>query len=230
MNSLAQTAIENYREILLHVFDIDIADRMNLILQPLGFGTALDPMEFLKRNRFKSKQSAAVTAMIERMNCAVESLEQQGIDTGSFMTVFRVRLESVKKVQNADFIVAVGGDANEPDAKLVKHRFDPNDPNWMREKELVALVTEIHGIPFTTYVFRALVWKYNLRTNERYCWESRERVLTKYSRETISFCQRCSKVELAQAIREYKQQLKSVRTGNKSKQMGARVRSTKELP
>lgn len=204
INSLAQTCIEDYREIVLHVFDVDIADRMKLILHPLGFGASLDPMEFLKSNKYTNKKSGAVTKMIGLMNNAVESLERDGIDTGSFMTVFSVRLESVKKVKNADFVVPVGDDGSAEAVRVVHRPFDPNDPNWMREKELLKLVTDLHGVPLTTFVFRALVWKFAIRPNRRFCWESQEGVLTKYSRELVSFLHRLSKSEIEQALQDYK--------------------------
>lgn len=211
INAFAQTSLLNYREILLHVFGTDIAKRVSLALRPLSFGIDLDPIAYIRRARADSKISASTASIIYAINEAVESLEEGGIDTACFLTVYKVHFESVKKISRADLVVGVDNERSGGDALMVHRRFDPNDPNWVREKDILAEITDLHGIPFNQHTCRALIWKLDIKSKPHYCWIAQEGVLTKYSREVIALFRRLSKADVEQAIQEYKEFMKSRR-------------------
>ena len=215
VNSLAQTSITNYREVLLRLFNVDIAERANLVLQPLGFGHSLDPLAYLRRQRQRGKRDDSVGRVINAINEAVGTLDAAAIDTGCFMTVYRVRLESVKKISRADLVVAVDRDREAAGAVVVVRPFDPNDPNWVQEKDIVAAIPDLHGRRFTTYVFRALVRKFEFRTKPQYCWIEKRGAITKYSKQLMAFFRSLDQATVEQAIEEYKEHLRPTRRRSK---------------
>jgi len=133
------------------------------------------------------------------------------LDTGRLMTVFRMKLESVKKVEHADVVAGVqasgGGEGSGP--LVIERRFDPNDPNWVRRKEILQEITELHGRKFTSHAFEAVICHNNIKENSRLCWISEEGVLTKYSREVIAMIRRLSKKQVDDAISAYKEHMRA---------------------
>ena len=204
INMLTQTSVVNYRELVLYLFDLDIARRMNLVLQPLGFGPDLDPMTYLKQSLVKTRSSRVVAEITATINNAIRDLESEGVDISCFMSVYKIRFESVKKLENADLVVGVAATPDESAGYVVQRSFDPNDPNWLRQKEILEILKDIHGIFVSQYVFQALVWKYQIKTNPKYCWVADEGVLTKYSREIIAMFRRLDRGSVEQALDDYR--------------------------
>lgn len=61
---LAQTGIVNYRDLMLSIFNIDIANEMTLSLLPLSFGTQSDPIEFLQKAKTAAPSNKAVAQFL----------------------------------------------------------------------------------------------------------------------------------------------------------------------
>ena len=205
VNALAQTSIINYREALLHLFDIDITARTNLVLHPIGFGHDLDPVAYIKQSVSDPRTSREMSEIVASISDALSELEAAGVDTSCFFTWYRVKLESVKKVSSADVLAAIGSADDDHDVLLVERRIDPNDPNWVREMDIVAAIPELHGRKFTTHVCRALVRKLGIREQSRYFWRAKEGSLTKYSIEVIAMLRRVDKATLECVLEEYRE-------------------------
>jgi hypothetical protein len=109
---LSQTSIINYKDLMLSIFGIDIANEMTISLLPLSFGAQPDPIEFLQRNKDKPSKNKAVAQFLREISQATTELESQNVDTSRFLTVFSYSLQSLKKVSSADVIV--GATAPEP--------------------------------------------------------------------------------------------------------------------
>jgi len=133
---LAQTSIINYKDLMLSVFGIDIANEMTLSLLPLAFGTYPDPIEFLQRAKSDPPRNKAVAQFLRRLSQATEELEEQNLDTSRFLTVFAVKLSSVKKVSSADIVVGVKGLSDNGEPLIIEKRVDPNISHTLRRKDI----------------------------------------------------------------------------------------------
>ncbi|HRR42156.1 MAG TPA: hypothetical protein P5244_13050, partial [Syntrophales bacterium] len=92
---------------------------------------------------------------------------------------------------------------------VIEKRFDPNDPNWVRRKEILEEIGDLHGRQFTSHTFEAVIWQNKIKENSRLCWISEEGVLTKYSREVIAIIRRLPKKQVDEAISAYKEHMRA---------------------
>lgn len=210
--SLAQTSIVNFRDLMAGAFGVHIEEEITWSLMPLGLHCPVNPITYMSdASSRKTAASAPVNQFLTELASALKEVESQGSDTGRLMTVFRVKLESVKKVEHADVVAGVqasgGGEGSGP--LVIERRFDPNDPNWVRRKEILQEITELHGRKFTSHAFEAVIWHNNIKENSRLCWISEEGVLTKYSREVIAMIRRLSKKQVDDAISAYKEHMRA---------------------
>ena len=199
---LAQTSIVNYRDFVSACFDRDIRSEVNISLLPLSFGTAPDPIQFLGSGGDGSSKPA-VTEFLKMISDTTTELEQAGLDTGRFLTVFQVNLQSTKKVQSADIIAGVSGEPSKG-VLLVSKKLDPNKSHPNRRKEILAIVGDrVHGVQFTTRTFDALVWRHKIKENERFCWKNDSTNTFQYSPELAAHLKTFTKEQVAAACRAY---------------------------
>jgi len=207
---LAQTSIVNYRDLMLSIFNIDIADEMTISLLPLSFGATPDPIEFLQRTKKDPPKNRAVAHFLKEIAESTNLLEKQNLDTGRFLTVFKVNMQSVKKISSADIIAGVTGDSNSSSPLIIERRVDPNISHPLRRKDILEKIgPTLNGIKFTTHTFEAIVWKYKLKEKANLCWRSSNGGLTRYSNELVAILKRYSKQEIEIALIEYRQYLKA---------------------
>jgi hypothetical protein len=105
--ALAQTSIVNLRDLLREVFEMELSDDITWQLLPLGLDAPIDPIDYIYGRTTTRKQSGAVKQFLVQIATSTQALEPQGQDTGRLLTVFKVRLESTKKIGNADVVVGV---------------------------------------------------------------------------------------------------------------------------
>lgn len=214
---LAQTSIINYRDLLLAIFGIDIADEMTISLLPLSFGAQPDPIEFLRQAKANPPKNKAVAQFLRELSQTTRELEAQHFDTSRFLTVFTVTLKSVKKVSSADVVVVVKGIADDTDPLIIERRVDPNISHPLRQKEVIEEIGSelLAGIKFSPYTFQAIVWKYKIKSKPHLCWRSDRGELTRYSAEIPSFLRKLTKGEIETALREYRDYLRKRRRSRK---------------
>jgi hypothetical protein len=69
---------------------------------------------------------------------------------------------------------------------LISKKVDPNKSHPHRRKEIMAMIgNAIHGVPFTTRAFDAMVWHHNIKQNERFCWKNESTNTFQYSPELV---------------------------------------------
>jgi EC042_2821-lke REase/Protein of unknown function (DUF3644) len=211
--SLMQTSLFNYRDLLNSVELGDLSKEITWQILPLGFEAPFDPVRFLRGNRQKPpKRSAPVGEYLARVQDALRSLEQDGIDTGRFLTVYNVQLVSTKKVQHADITVGVT-QAGDPaiEGQVIPRMVDPNESHPYLQRDIVDRLKEI--IPnFTSRSFQAVVWKYGLRNEKKYVWEAKNYTgIFQWSGDTLAFIKRLKPAEIEAARVEYSQYLRAKR-------------------
>ena len=133
----AQTCIVNYRDLVFAIFGQDITIEITFTLLPLGFGSAPDPIAFLREKNTKPSHNRFVTDYLHRIVDITRSLEEQDLDTGRFLRKFDVSLQSTKKISSADLVVGIASSTagNQPTV-VVEKRVDPNISHPLKRKEI----------------------------------------------------------------------------------------------
>ncbi len=204
--ALAQTSIVNFRDLLLRAFNIDLADEITIKLLPIGLSVPIDPVEYIRRaTSAEGKTTKAVKQFIHELAKTTQELEKVGADTGRLLTVFSVKLESTKKISNADVVAGVEKADTGTGPLLIERKSDPNITHPLRQKEIIEQVKELHGIKFTQFTFQALIYKYKIKEKSLYCWIAKEGNLIRYSRDLVAFIKRLSEKDIRDAVSEYKE-------------------------
>jgi len=213
--ALAQTAIINYKDLLLRCFGKDLADEINWALLPIGTSPPVDPIQYISSlSATKSKTSPAVSQFISELKSSIEEVEKLGKDIGRVVTIFEVKLESVKKITAADIVIGVERSQDKDGPLAIVKTIDPNVSHPLRRKDIVLKIGHIHGIKFTSYVFDAVVWRYNLKADPIYCWKATEGILTRYSPTIITRIKQLSKNDVVHAIEDYRERMRKKRCQN----------------
>jgi hypothetical protein len=155
--ALAQTSIVNLKDLLKAVFDVELSDDITWHLLPLGLDTPIDPIDYISGRKTGGKQSDAVKQFLAQIAQSTLALESQNLDTGRLLTVFKVKLESTKKIENSDLVVGVQKAADAGAGPLIVAKpMDPNLTHPLRTMALVKAVGQLHNEEFTTACFRQL--------------------------------------------------------------------------
>jgi hypothetical protein len=202
---LAQTSIVNYRDIVFSVFGKDISSETNIALLPLSFSAPPDPIKFLGS---QSDHPAPISEFLKIISETTEELEKEGIDTGRFLTVFEVNLQSTKKITSADIVAGVN---NNPGSGvlLVSKKVDPNKTHPLSQKKVILKVgSPLNGAIFNSRTVQALLWKHELRDKDVYCWKNENTNTYQYSHELVTWCKNLDSETIDQARSGYSQYMK----------------------
>lgn len=211
--ALAQTCIKNFRDLLEKSFGHRLEDEISWQLLPLGMRPPVDIISYISSDKdFKGKKkSDAVRQFLSELADYANEIKNSGGDTGRLLTVFNVKLESIKKIGDADVVVGVTKAENSEGPLTIVKTQDPNITHPLRQKTIVNEIGNLQGIKFTPYIFQSLAWKYNLKGNSQYCWKADEGVLTKYSRDIVSYLKQLSHTEIEAAVSEYRHRCSETR-------------------
>lgn len=204
--ALAQTCVKNFRDFMESAFGQRLEDEINWQLLPLGIQPPIDVMTYLSGGRERSSsRSPAVQQFLSHLARATDEVTNAGADGGRLMTIFTVKLESIKKAGDADVIVGIKKGAGSDGPLAVVKMQDPNITHPLRQKEIVDTIKILHGKPFTTYSFQAIAWKHGLKDKRQYCWMAREKgILTRYSIDAVSFIKSLSPADVDAALADYR--------------------------
>jgi hypothetical protein len=211
--ALAQTSIVNFKDVLLGAFSQDLADEVNWSLLPLGVNPPIDPIDYISGKTAASEvKEDAVRQFLREIQSAADEVQKAGGDTGRVLTIFKVKLESTKKIQKADVLVGVTKEVSGSGPLAVVKSVDPNLSHPHRQKDIVQQLKALDGVPFTPHVFTAVAWKFELKAKPAYCWKASEGVLTKYSPEVIKWFQTLSAGDVNGALKDYREYLRTKAT------------------
>ena len=110
----------NYVEFMKTYFNKDIMADDGLFILPLGFKLPFSPVDFLSGSIAKYASSPDAQSFISRIIKATKELDELGIED-SIVLGFDVFLESVKKTNNSDILVAITS-KEEADVTIAKER------------------------------------------------------------------------------------------------------------
>ena len=103
--ALAQTSIVNFRDLLQNSFGINLADQINWQLLPIGIRPPVDIVSYIS-DKSNAKTKTAVRQFLSELAKMVEELKAANQDTERLLSIFDVKLESIKKIGEADVVVA----------------------------------------------------------------------------------------------------------------------------
>ena len=206
--ALAQTSIVNYRDVLRVSFNVDLSKHFNWNLLPIGIHPPIDPITYMS-NASDRQANPAVKHFLGELARAIDEVTAENIDAGRLMTVFSVKLESVKKIEQADVVVAVGTDHSQSGPLAIVRTQDPNRTHPLRQREVLDRIPKLNEERFTQYTFQAIVWKHDVKANPRYCWRSSTGELTRYSFALIQFIEGLTTADVAASLTDYREHLRS---------------------
>ena len=206
--ALAQTSIVNFRDLLQEAFDVNLAEQISWQLLPIGIRPPIDVISYISGKPGVST-STAVRQFLSELSKAVKEVEAGNEDTGRLLSVFDVKLESVRKIGEADVVAAVGESAAQGGPLAIVRKQDPNETHPFRQKDILEKIDFLQGKKFTPYVFQALVWKYRIKEKPQYCWTASEGVLTRYSGDVIAFVRGLTAADVKAARTDYREFIRS---------------------
>jgi uncharacterized protein DUF3644 len=207
---LAQASIVNFKDLLRLVFSLDLGREITWTLLPLGLRAPIDPIDYIsKGTKGVKKEGAAVMQFLTELGAATREVQDAGSDAGRLLTVFTVKLESTKKLEKADVVVGVEASHATSGPLAIVKTSDPNKTHPLRQKEVLASIATLHGQPFTAHTFQAVVWKHRIKEHSNLCWQATEGVLTRYSRDLISWIRQLSAADIQAALTDYRDHLRS---------------------
>ena len=216
--ALAQTSIKNFRDLLDSVFGIQLEDEINWHLLPLGIRPPVDPVAYISgRVANGGNKSKAVTQFLSELAEAAAEVKEAGADNGRLLTIFSVKLESVKKIGDVELVVGVKKASAASGPLAVVRTQDPNVTHPLRQKDLLEQIGVLHAKPFSGHVFQAIAWKHDLKSNPRYCWRAKEGVLTRWSNDVVAWVKRLKAGEVDAALTDYREYLRAKQRANKAK-------------
>ena len=208
--ALAQTSIINFRDVLHHAFGMRLEDEINWQLLPLGIRPPIDILTYLS-DQSEARTTSAARQFLSELARATEEVKEANEDTGRLLTIFDVKLESVKKIGDADIVIGVEREGNNTDILAVSRIQDPNRSHPLRQRDILGRIDMLHNKRFTSHTFQAIVWKYSIKDKRQYCWQASEGVLTKYSNDTIAFINNLTAADLQAALTDYRDYLRARR-------------------
>lgn len=212
---LAQTSIVNYRDLMLSVFGVDVADKISISLLPLSFRSQPDPIVFLRRARSGVPGNKAVAQFVDEIAQITKTLESDERDTGRFLTTYTVNLKSGRSITTPDLVVGVG-EGHNGTPTIIERRMDPNITHPLRRKDILEKVGgKLSGVPFNQYTFEAIAWKCGWKSTKHLCWRPFTGSTTQYSAEIPSRLRRMTKSEISEARHGYRGHLAESRRQNR---------------
>lgn len=206
--ALTQISIKNFRDLLEGGFAVKLEDEINWQLLPLGIRSPVDVVSYISGTS-SAKMTEAVRQFLSELAEAADELKSSGEDTGRLLTVFNVKLESVKKIREVDVVLGVKKADGVEEPLVVVRTQDPNITHPLRRTDIVSRIGTLHDRPFTLYTFQAIARKHGLKDNPQYCWRAKEGVLTRYSNDTVTFVQRLTAADIDAALTDYRLYLRS---------------------
>ena len=208
--ALAQTAIVNLKDLSNGIFAVDLREEITWQLLPLALDPPIDPLQYMSGRQGPSTKNTALQQFLQELAKSTQALESQNLYTGRLLTVFRVKLESTKKIQNADLDVgaqtagAVATSGN-PGPPVVTKSVDPNITHPLSTADVIKAIGTLHGRTFTSNTFQAIAWNHSLKENAQYCWKLRVGSVVRYSHERVTFIRRLTEGDVDLATQEYRE-------------------------
>ena len=212
--ALAQASIINFRDLLRDVFDINLAEQINWKLLPIGIQPPIDLVSYMSSTS-QIMPTTAVRQFLSELSKAIGDMEEANESTNRLLTSFNIKLESIKKSDQADIVAAVEKGGIQDGPLAIIRTQDPNKSHPLRQKDILRRISSLYGQPFTSYTFQAIVWKYGIKEKPQYCWQASGGLLILYSNDLVTFIENLTVNDIQGALADYREYQKSKRKTRK---------------
>ena len=208
-----QQSIVNYRDLVLAIFDKDLADDITWTLLPLAARTPSDTIRSLRVDG-DVKSAQVVEDFLQDLRQIIGKAESLGADMGRIAIVQEINLQSGKKISRADLEVAINQGAP---TTIVQRKVDPNDTHPFSAGELVERLNEVrkNGKKLTMHDLKCMAWRYGLREDTKYAWQGTHNPSCVWSGDALSFLKNRTDEEFDRVREEHKLYLREKRHGMK---------------
>lgn len=103
---LVKKSVLFYSQFLKEFFKIDIANKSNLYLLPIGFKPLYTPIDYLSKHSASEKYPSIVRSFIDKILNVTENLQANGIEE-SIISDFNMSLINTSRIKNTDIIVGI---------------------------------------------------------------------------------------------------------------------------
>lgn len=107
--SLLHTSILLYNDFSKKQFNIDLSEKSNLILLPIGFNPIYSPIDFLSNKSYIKKTSLFVQNFIEEIIVTTNKLLEEGVSE-AILSTFNMSVINENRTTNADIIAGITKD------------------------------------------------------------------------------------------------------------------------
>lgn len=104
--SIISKSIIFYNQFILKHFKIDLAEKSDLILLPIGFKRPISPIDYISNESVNKNSSKEVKHFLNTIINSTKRLNEQNIDDTIFVE-FRMNLTNVNRTKNADLIAGI---------------------------------------------------------------------------------------------------------------------------
>lgn len=200
--AIAQASIKNFRDFVVEIFEQDISNEVNLVLLPLTFNQPPDFVEY-----FRNVSKASYSPFVKELFAVLQELGNIGNSEHSrLITRCYIKLESAKDITHADIVASKGG---EGDTHLVLKPVNPDDSHPFFQKDIIGDgKSQQHKRlkrSLSSYQFQVLLWKYKIKQDSAFCWQSKKGGSPRYSQKIFEFLNGISNEELKVAGKEYRE-------------------------
>lgn len=197
-----QQSIVNYRDLVLAIFEKDLADDITWTLLPLAAQT---PSETIRSLRVDGdvKSAQVVEDFLRDLRQIIGEAESLGADMGRIAIIQEINLQSGKKISRADLEVAINQGAP---TTIVQRKVDPNDTHPFSAGELVERLNEVrkNGRKLTMHDLKCMAWRHGLREDTKYAWQGTHNPSCVWSGDALSFLKNRTDEEFDRVREEYK--------------------------
>lgn len=128
-----------------------------------------------------------------------------------------MNLQSIRKVDHADFVMGVAGELAAGEPTFVHRRVDPRKSHPLLPKQVIEGVGELHGKKFAQFHFTALERHFGWREQEHLRYDDHETNTVRWSNEVVALIRRTSAADYAQACQAYGQFRETQKRRNRAK-------------
>lgn len=207
-----QQSIINYRDLLYALTGKDLADSITWDLLPLGASPPAEAVQFMSVDAQK-RAVPEINEFIATLRKELEEVERSGGDTGRVFTYYDIHLQNHKNASSADLTVTYDASS---DAKVVRHKVDPNTTYPLRASDVLERVNKKRtGRKLNSHDRTVIIWREEMATNPRYSFQHQVGPSRGWSHETVTFMASKDDTYYDRIRSEYKQYMKEKKDKNK---------------
>lgn len=201
MHSYFQSNVLSYRDFMLQIFNIDLADKISWTLLPLSPKLPAEIIP-LMRVDMPGKTTKNVQVFLDGLRATANKAISNGASGSGIAIGIDFALISVKHTHQADITAAVSNEA--PTSVSIRKVDSAQTHPYTMTSMLEKVNTKRPGASISSYDFAAVCWKYKLREKPEYAWKHPKNNSPYWSEAAVKFFTSLPEEELKALREEYR--------------------------